>query len=66
MAFWNQSFRPEKVKVNLNRALVDCSGRHRARIWVDNVDNGTVDITGNEISFEIASKGIVAYAIEDA
>ena len=66
VAFWNQSFRSEKVNVRLNRALVDCSGTHRARVWVNNVDKGTVDITDNGISFEIAPKGIVAYAIEDA
>ncbi len=66
VAFWNQSFRPEKVSVNLNRALVEVSGAHRARVWSDNVDKGTVTITDNILNFEIAPKGIVAYAIENA
>lgn len=65
-AFWNQSFRPEMVNIKLNPALVDCSGKHRARIWIDNADKGTVEIVDNAISFEIAPKGIVAYAIEGA
>jgi len=65
-AFWNQSFRTEQVSVRLNPDLVDCSGTHRARLWVDNQDRGTVEITDNRIRFEIAPKGIVAYAIEGA
>lgn len=65
-AFWNQSFRAEKVNVKLNPALVDCSGTHRARVWIDNLDKGTVQVSDGAISFEIAPKSIVAYAIENA
>jgi hypothetical protein len=66
LAFWSQSFRTEHVNVKLNPALVDCSGPHRARSWVANAAEGTAQIADNALSFDIAPKGIVAYAIEGA
>jgi hypothetical protein len=65
-AFWNQSFKKEKVVVKFNPALVSFPGSHRARIWVNNRDMGTVDVKDNGVSFEIEPKGIVCYAIEGA
>lgn len=65
-AFWNQSFQKEKVTVKLNPALVGFPGAHRARIWINNRDAGIVTVEDNTLSFEIDSKGIVCYAIEDA
>jgi hypothetical protein len=66
LAFWNQSFRAEHVNVKLNRALVNCSGPLRARVWMANADKGTAQIADSVLSFDIAPKGIVAYAIEGA
>jgi hypothetical protein len=65
IAFWNQSFKPEKVTINLNADLVSYSGRHKARIWIDNKDNGSLSVYDNKLQFEISAKGINAYAIEN-
>ncbi len=36
----------------------------KARIWQDNKDKGTIEISDNTVKFTISPKGIVAYAIE--
>jgi hypothetical protein len=64
VAFWNQSFKNEDVIINLNKDLVDCKGTHTARLWENNADKGTIDISDNRIDFKISTKGIVAYAID--
>ena len=66
LAFWSQSFRAEQVNVKLNPALVNCSTPHPARVWVENAAQGKAQISNNALSFDIAPKGIVAYAIEGA
>ncbi len=64
LAFWNQSFKTEDVTITLNSDLVECNGAHKARIWQDNKDKGTIEISDNTVKFTISPKGIVAYAIE--
>ncbi len=64
IALWNQSFKVEKVKIELNPDLVNCSGKHTARVWKDNLNSGTLNVYDNKFEFEISPKGIIAYAID--
>jgi hypothetical protein len=65
IVFWNQSFNDEQVNVDFNPDLVSYSGRHKARFWRDNEDNGNKSVSDNKLGFKISAKGIIAYAIEN-
>lgn len=65
IVFWNQSFKSEKVKIDFDPEWVDYTGKHTARVWKDNKDSGRTRVHDNSLEFEISSKGIIAYAIDD-
>jgi fibronectin type 3 domain-containing protein len=65
VVFLNRSAAAQNIDAFINPDLADIEGTHSAQIWVDNVAQSSSSVSGNEISFSVPAKGIVAYAIND-
>lgn len=67
LAFWNQSFQSEDVKVTLNSDRVTLPEEAAPmREWLNNEEQPASTLGGSELEFTLPPKGIYACAIEGA
>jgi hypothetical protein len=66
LAFWNQSFRDEQVTVQLNKSRVAVAAGAGMRQWENNRAGSVRAHPGDKLEFNVAAKGIQAFAIGPA
>ena len=63
LVLMNQSPAEMKATVKLNKSLVNCDGELAVRVWKQNVPAEPATMSGGEVPFSIAGKGITVLRI---
>jgi hypothetical protein len=66
LAFWSQSFREEKVSVQINPKRAAIPTGAPLLTWVNNQPRPAGTSSGQKMEFKIPAKGITAFAIDQA